>query len=352
MSDGIQELLDQRQAALDKGRQIVDDAARSGRDITASENLEITELLSEAESLRVQITDAQAGWGKLPMGRYTYGGGKWTAEPKRRSGQAYQLTGLAEPTRVPCDPFGGGSNRFDSLFGQTHSSGQFHGMGDFLNAVGNAPQHHDNRLVPAATAFAGMMEGVDSAGGFAVPVEFAREIIAGTLEKSFMLSNCDVRRMTTNELRVPAFDDADHSAGLLYGGISATWKEEGGQPDASTPKLRQLALKPRKLFILVQVSSELLADSASMEDELGSKLADAAAFFVDDAMIASGTGAATPLAVLNCEGVVEVDPEDGHRLPEASGAAAGREDRRPPAAGTLGSYERVQRLPVGPSAAA
>ena len=168
------------------------------------------------------------------------------------------------------------------------------------------PAHHDNRLRLAGRIYAAdMTEAAGSAGGFLVPEEMARDIISGILEQSIMLARADVRPMQTGKLRIPGFDDSDHSAGLLYGGVQAGWCDEGSSPSTnSKPKSRQVVLEPRKLFILVELTSELLADAPNLDVQLSDVLIAAGSFFIDDAMLVSGTGAGKPASVIGSPGVI------------------------------------------------
>lgn len=278
-------------------------AQSENRAITDDEFKQVRALKQQADDLTLQIADENE---RVETQAQLKAIEAWQKQPQKKATVILPSSGRT----------------FDSVFGRVattpnlygggvYSSGRFNGLGDFLQAVGNAPMHHDERLQLAATAFGGMSEGIDSAGGFAVPVEYARRIITGFLEGSWMMKNCDVRPMASQTLRVPAFDDSDRSGGLLYGGIKATWAAEAAQPDTSTAKLRQLELAARKLFILVPITSEALADGINMESELGNALSESASFFLEECMIASGTGAGQPLSVLNSEGVIEVSPEAG-----------------------------------------
>ena len=122
-----------------------------------------------------------------------------------------------------------------------------------------------------------------------------------------VMPRCDLRAMTSSDAAAPAWDDGDHSS-TLYGGFSGQWVEEAGEISVETPKLRLIRLKARKLAILARVSSELIADGVSFDEQLGSAITKALGWFVDKRCL-SGNGTNGPQGILNAACTITVTKE-------------------------------------------
>jgi len=113
--------------------------------------------------------------------------------------------------------------------------------------------------------------------------------------------------MHSDTRKVPAFDGANHTDGLL-GGISGDWLAEGQTATRKNVKLRLLTLSAKKLACFSQASNELLADGMKFEEMLTMALAKGMGWYMDYAFI-NGTGAGQPLGIINDPALITV-PKD------------------------------------------
>ena len=142
---------------------------------------------------------------------------------------------------------------YRGMFGNPESSNDFENIGEFASLVSGG--RADERLLRA------MQEGVPSDGGFSVPQTFTETIFNSSLEKEVVRPRATVYGIKSGNTRtVPATVIGDHSSNL-FGGLTATWGEEGGTLTDNPPKLRDLKLKAKKLFCYCEASNEWLQDS-------------------------------------------------------------------------------------------
>jgi len=188
---------------------------------------------------------------------------------------------------------------------------RFNTFGEQLIAVMRASDPSrglDRRLLRAA---AGMSENIPSDGGFLVQQDYASEIKTKMFSTGQILQR--VTRMpisaNSNSISIPVAADDTESSGI-FGGIIAYWLGEAGTKTPSSPKLKAMLLKLKKLIAVVPTTDELLADATALEAfiRLGSNRA-----LVKEAekQIIRGTGAGQPLGVLNSGCLVTVDKEIG-----------------------------------------
>jgi HK97 family phage major capsid protein len=111
--------------------------------------------------------------------------------------------------------------------------------------------------------------------------------------------------MTGDTAKGPAWDDADHTSGQLFGGFSGGWTPELGSITERDAKVRAITLHAHKLAILTRASNELIADGAGFETQLGRAIVPAIGYFNDKGFLA-GTGAGQPLGVLNAACTISV----------------------------------------------
>jgi HK97 family phage major capsid protein len=168
-------------------------------------------------------------------------------------------------------------------------------------ALGGMPLHP---AILAATA----TEGQPADGGFAVPMDVAAGIFRRAIEESVWL-RIGVRLvpMASDETAVNALADEDETndaeAGLIAG-----WTNEAEESDAQIMKMRRVVLKSKKLVVLAACSNELADDAPGYVTELEAAISRAIGKRLDRAVL-SGTGAATPLGVLNSPATIAVSKE-------------------------------------------
>lgn len=183
----------------------------------------------------------------------------------------------------------------------------FKHLGEFAHFVRQAAQGQgriDERLTRAASTYGAESVGPD--GGFAVPPEFASEITRPVLEEDSLLAYADAVPVTGNSLTFPK----DETTPWGTTGVYAAWESEAATLAQKKPALGSSTLRLKKLAVLVGATDELLADATAMAAYLQSKMREAVAWKVNDAII-NGTGAGMPLGILNGGSVVQVAKETG-----------------------------------------
>jgi HK97 family phage major capsid protein len=103
--------------------------------------------------------------------------------------------------------------------------------------------------------------------------------------------------MIGDTLKVAGFDASDNSGGAPFG-FTAQWLQEGGEATDTSPKVRKIELKTKKLAIFTVASNELAGDAQDFEGQLNRTLTQAIGWCLDFAFL-RGTGAGQPRGVLN-----------------------------------------------------
>ncbi|MBA7609235.1 hypothetical protein ES703_16423 [subsurface metagenome] len=202
----------------------------------------------------------------------------------------------------------GYNRKAKDMFGEGVDNG-FSSLGEVLLAIKNNDSTKLQRLERD------MLETVGETGGFLLPSQFSNEIIDMMLEEEICRKRCKIYSIGKgkgNTLTIPALSDYDHSSNIA--GVSTYWVGEGSAyPESTNVKIRQLQLKLSKLTTLVDMSEELISDSAVKTETLLSGIfAKALAFEVDNCVLTdAGTGAGKPLSFTNSDGVIEVAGESG-----------------------------------------
>lgn len=191
---------------------------------------------------------------------------------------------------------------YRSLFGNTGYQWQDQGT-DFFQAVFSG-RHH-----PGLIRNAGMNETVPSDGGFLVPVEYAQQIHAVSLENEIIMPRCFVQPMKSNACDIHAMNIGDHSASL-YGGFTASYTGEAGTITEKNPKTRNMELNAKKLTGLLRFSSELASDVPGGFNQIIDICGKGLAWYRDKAFL-KGTGSGEPLGILNAACTIEVAKETG-----------------------------------------
>ena len=163
------------------------------------------------------------------------------------------------------------------------------------------------RVGKAATS---MGEVIDSEGGVLVPTEYSARLLQETLEASIIRPRATFVPMATNSVKIPAVDETSHASNV-FGGVVASWVDEGTDPGDTKPKLGSITLTLNKLLANAKVTSELLEDSViSLEALLPAMFSQAIAFQEDDAFI-NGTGAGQPQGLRNSAAAIDQAKETG-----------------------------------------
>jgi HK97 family phage major capsid protein len=166
----------------------------------------------------------------------------------------------------------------------------------------------DPRLSAAALG-ANSVNGAD--GGFLVGTtlvdDLARRMTAGEVRSRVQRVPLDPG---TDSLSVNVIDETSRATGSRSGAVQGYWVEQGQAPTASRPKFAQINMRLHGLSALGYATNSLLRNAAALEAIMTDAFSDELAFLVEDAII-NGTGAGSPLGVLNAPALVSVSKETG-----------------------------------------
>jgi len=188
---------------------------------------------------------------------------------------------------------------FQGMFPQAKlDNGGFHSFNEYLEIVTSG--RTDPRLKI-------MTIGSSSGGGFAVPIQYAAEIIDAALEQEIVRPRATVWPMASDILRVPSWDGLNHTSSL-FGGFAGVWLAEGATATRQTPKLRQIELKSKKLAVYTQASREMSQDGINFDSQLADALVKSLSWYLDSAFL-TGSGVGEPLGVMSDPALVTVSKE-------------------------------------------
>lgn len=152
-----------------------------------------------------------------------------------------------------------------------------------------------------------LQEGVDTDGGYLVPIEYDRRLIDVLDEENIM------RRLAT---RIPT--SGEHRINVAATKPAAAWIEEGAALTWGDEKFDQILMDAHKLHVAVKVTEELLYDNAfGLENYLITQFGKALANAEEDAFL-NGDGTGKPTGIFAETG--------GGQLAGTAGAAVKTDD--------------------------
>jgi len=187
----------------------------------------------------------------------------------------------------------------------------FKSAGDFFQKVWLAGTGKSTEAMRAYVqkAPSGMAEIVDSDGGFLVPDDYST-LLMSAMQEQALIANRTTQIPINKTITFPFVRDNDKSTSFA-GGVIAYWVAEGASITGSKVELQMCRLALKKLAALCYVTDELMEDSAvAVEALVMQRAGQAIAEMFDDAII-NGTGAGTPLGMVNCPAKIAVAKEGG-----------------------------------------
>ena len=195
-----------------------------------------------------------------------------------------------------------------ALFGEGQTGDVNHNFGDFCLAVatGNRKrleeEYHsypvDEKGVRVKAALA---EASGVAGGYVVPPDFYRQLLAIVAENTFIRPRAFVQPMASATLQFPYLDITTvQSAGVspFFGGVQMFWTEEAQTRTETEPGFKMMELKAHELSGYSVSSNVLLADAAfGLEKFLFTLFGQAIAWFEEYAFL-QGNGVGKPIGML------------------------------------------------------
>lgn len=140
------------------------------------------------------------------------------------------------------------------------------------------------------------VESVGALGGFAVPIEYSRELFKLAGDQSLFLSRVKRYTMTGKQLMIPALDYSTGGSGKspYLGGMNAQWTAENVGFVQQNANLRQIELNANLLAGYTQASRTLLADDQYALQQVMTDLFSKAIAFNTDYAIFLGDGKGKP----------------------------------------------------------
>ncbi|MCB5279286.1 MAG: phage major capsid protein [Candidatus Cloacimonetes bacterium] len=140
-----------------------------------------------------------------------------------------------------------------------------------------------------------LQEGIDSSGGYLIPVEYDSRLIQGLTDENIL-----------RKLGTIIKTSGEHKINISGTKPAAAWIEEGEALSFGDATFNQIILDAHKLHVAVKVTEELLYDNAfGLENYLIDQFAKALANAEEDAFL-NGNGEGKPLGIFATTGGGEV----------------------------------------------
>jgi HK97 family phage major capsid protein len=191
--------------------------------------------------------------------------------------------------------------------------------GAFLKAVlATKTENSDDVKAFKASIKNAMSERVPSSGGFLVPETLRSQILMVALETAVVRSRARVIPMDSLRVPYPTIDDTSHTSSV-YGGVVASWTEEGAQLSASQPSFGRIVLEAKKLTAYTEIPNELMEDAIAALDQWFNEMFPMAIAWFEDVAFIAGSGTGQPQGFINSPCAVVTGGNAGAR---AGGAGA------------------------------
>jgi HK97 family phage major capsid protein len=151
---------------------------------------------------------------------------------------------------------------------------------------------------PRLQAALGSSESVPADGGFAVPTQYAQDLLQRAYDVGEVAKRCRQIDMTSARLVMNAIDESSREDGKRWGGLQAFWESEAKNYQGTKPKTREVQFVANKLLGLAYLTEELMEDTQAISSYIDTIFPDEFSFKIDDAIF-NGLGAGQPLGVLN-----------------------------------------------------
>jgi HK97 family phage major capsid protein len=165
-------------------------------------------------------------------------------------------------------------------------------------------------IASVAKTVQGMSESIGADGGFAVLPEYSTTIFEKVYEND-LFNRTDNYTVVGNNMTFPRLNETSRVTGQRAGGLQAYWTGEGATIPQTKPALGQLALKLKKLAIVVYLTDELIDDAGiALEQYVTRKVTQEFNFMVGDGIF-EGVGGGQPQGILNSGALLVVAKQSG-----------------------------------------
>ena len=279
-------------------------ADNESRLLTDEEQEELDSIFAEFETVEADIKRRE----RIAAQTTTLQKSLWKRPSEAAQGEDEQPEEVPFRQGVPTSQEKTGQIRIIAHPEERSGRGGFKHFGEFCQTVMRAGVKGgpvDPRLYFAAPTTYGQ-EGVGADGGYAVPPDFRQAIMQLVQSEESLLSRTMQIQTNSNNLSLPTDESTDWGSS----GVQAYWEAEAAQLSQSKPALKKVNVTLNKLTALVGVTEELREDAAA----LNSLLPTLAAGRINNALnnaIVNGTGAGTPLGILQSNSLIAVAKESG-----------------------------------------
>lgn len=272
----LKKLREKRAALVAEMRAVITVAEDADRDLTAEEQADFDSKKAEKDALDKRIANLEG----------------------------MEADEAALTVVVPAASRRGGIERA----GGPEASREFDSMGQFLHAVRFNPG--DQRLnfvegVGAQTDENGMRAEMrmdnDTSGGFMVPTQLRSTIMRVEPQDALVRPRANVIPAGSPPdaaITMPALDQSGANPGNMFGGMTFSWIEEGGDKPETDADLKAITLTPHEIAGFVTVTDKLLrnwqASAAFVENLMRGGISAA-----EDYAFLRGNGITQPLGALN-----------------------------------------------------
>ena len=156
----------------------------------------------------------------------------------------------------------------------------------------------------------GMSEQVGADGGFMVYPEFAKGILERVYQNNIW-GQTDNYTVGGNSLIFTRNAETSRANGSRHGGVRGYWVAEGGELTKSKPTFKQVALRLKKLAVLVYLTDEVIEDTGTALEDYVTRCAAAEFNFMLGDAVFNANGAGQPLGFLNAGSLVSITKETG-----------------------------------------
>ena len=183
---------------------------------------------------------------------------------------------------------------------------------------GQAPskEFEDRSMKPlfseeARAAGTGMIQGIESEGGFLLQSETSIDLMTSGFNNSAVLSKCQKRTITGSEsLEIVGLDETSRADGSRGGGVRVYTDAELSQITSSRTKFQKIKLAPERITGLYYASDKILMNATFLGQEMRQLFTEEFAFKSQD-LVMEGTGAGQALGLKNADCKIDIAKESG-----------------------------------------
>lgn len=298
------------------------------------------------ESARALLTAATADGGRELNADETAAFDGFVAEATRLDGQVARIVSLdnAEAAAAVITPAAARGAGPAGAGGPVHAAGEpavreFENLGQFMAAVrfnpndarlqfdanaGTAaeaamsPQQRAAALGVDMDTYAEMRMDTGSAGGFAIPPTFRNQLLElptyaeAPIRSGAMVIDADPNQPDSG-ITMPALDQSGNTAGHVFGGVTVSWVEEGGQKPLTDMTLKDVTVDTHEAAGYMIVTDKLLRNWRGA-DPLIRRQFRAALLQSGEFAFLRGNGVGKPKGIIGDAGTLVVNRQTANRF--------------------------------------